>query len=145
MRTEYSTVRNEMSKDFSDNNNNIYVVRHPRGGWRHRGSRLSVACMSVVHLGSVQRFQENSRLLSEALSFLLIRRSGGSTGGVNRRSRSTERRTCWKTRCVHDAAGAAQLNIIENPTETNFHERDGPVVPGMSLTAPRWKMLSALL
>jgi hypothetical protein len=34
-------------------NNNIYLVRPPRGGWLHRRSRLGVACMPVVPLGSL--------------------------------------------------------------------------------------------
>jgi hypothetical protein len=36
-----------------NNNNNIYLVRPPRGGWLHRGSRLRVACIPVVPLGCV--------------------------------------------------------------------------------------------
>jgi hypothetical protein len=30
--------------------NSIYVVRPQRGGWRHQGPRLRVACMLVVIL-----------------------------------------------------------------------------------------------
>jgi hypothetical protein len=37
------------------NNNNIYLVRPPRGGWLHRGSHLRVAGMPVVPLGSLTR------------------------------------------------------------------------------------------
>jgi hypothetical protein len=35
------------------NYSNIYLVRPTRGGWLHRGSRLRVACMPVVPLGSL--------------------------------------------------------------------------------------------
>jgi hypothetical protein len=41
------------TRRFKPLNNNIYLARPPRGGWLHRGSRLRVACMPVVSLGSL--------------------------------------------------------------------------------------------
>jgi hypothetical protein len=39
--------------DWRVNDDDIWWVRPPRGGWLHRGSRLRVACMPVVPLGSL--------------------------------------------------------------------------------------------
>jgi hypothetical protein len=49
----YSGTYDLWSVQGNTNNNNIYLVKPPRGDWLHRGSRLRVACMPVVPLGAL--------------------------------------------------------------------------------------------
>jgi hypothetical protein len=52
-RASHPSAARNLERLDADNNNNIYLVRPPRGGWLHRSPRVRVAVCQPVPYGSL--------------------------------------------------------------------------------------------